>query len=150
LPEHTEIIRPRRSQQVPAEVIEALTRLTARYDGCQLCELARIIHSTCNYRIADKTIKKLWQQSSGPVQGALPVDTYHSHPHRYQARLQVIKLYYQGWNRSRLSAVLPVSRPTVALWMRRFAAEHLAGLEDKSRAPTSPARKGWLPLMIEV
>jgi len=36
------------------------------------------------------------------------------------------------------------------MWIRRFEAEHLAGLADKSRAPTSPARKVWLPLMIEV
>ena len=149
-PEHTEIIRPSRSQQVPAEVVEELARLKARYDGFQFRELARSIHSKCNYRLDDKTIKKLWQQSSVPVQGELPLDTYHSHPHRYQARLQVIKLYYQGWNRSSISAVLHVSRPTVALWIRRFEAEHFAGLEDKSRAPTSPARKGWLPLMIEV
>ena len=149
-PEHTEIIRPSRSQQVPAEVVEELARLKARYDGFQFRELARSIHSKCNYRLDDKTIKKLWQQSSVPVQGELPLDTYHSHPHRYQARLQVIKLYYQGWNRSSISAVLHVSRPTVALWIRRFEAEHFAGLEDKSRAPTSPARKVWLPLMIEV
>jgi transposase/transposase InsO family protein len=150
LPEHTEIIRPSRSQQVPAEVVEELARLKARYDGFQFRELARIIHYKCNYRLDDKTIKKLWQQSSVPVQGEWPLDTYHSHPHRYQARLQVIKLYYQGWNRSSISAVLHVSRPTVALWIRRFEAEHFAGLEDKSRAPTSPARKVWLPLMIEV
>jgi transposase len=149
-PEHTEIIRPSRSQQVPAEVVEELARLKARYDGFQFRELARIIHYKCNYRLDDKTIKKLWQQSPVPVQGELPLDTYHSHPHRYQARLQVIKLYYQGWNRSSISAVLHVSRPTVALWIRRFEAEHFAGLEDKSRAPTSPARKVWLPLMIEV
>ena len=149
-PEHTEIIRPSLSQQVPTEVVEELARLKARYDGFQFRELARIIHYKCNYRLDDKTIKKLWQQSSVPVQGELPLGTYHSHPHRYQARLQVIKLYYQGWHRSSISAVLHVSRPTVALWIRRFEAEHFAGLEDKSRAPTSPARKVWLPLMIEV
>jgi hypothetical protein len=34
--------------------------------------------------------------------------------------------------------------------MHRFEAEHWAGLEDKSHAPTFPARKVWLPLMIEV
>lgn len=149
-PAHTEIIRPSRSQQVPTEVGEELARLKARYDGFQVRALARIIHYKCHYRLDDKTIKKLWQQSSVPVQGELPLGTYHSHPHRYQARLPVIPLYYQGWHRSSISAVLHVSRPTVALWIRRFEAEHFAGLEDKSRAPTSPARQGWLPLMIEV
>ena len=57
---------------------------------------------------------------------------------------------HQGWNKSSIRDFLQVSRPTVALGIRRFEAEHLAGLEDKSRAPKSPARKVWLPLMIEV
>ena len=74
---------------------------------------------------------------------------YHSPTHRYDARLQVITVYYQGWNKSSMSGFLQLSRPTVALGIRRFEAEHLAGLEDKSRAPKSPARKVWLPLMIE-
>jgi len=28
--------------------------------------------------------------------------------------------------------------------------QHLAGLEDQSRAPTAPVRKVWLPVMLEV
>ena len=62
----------------------------------------------------------------------------------------MITLYYQGWKKRSIRAFLQVSRPTVALWIRRCEAEHLAGLEDKSRAPQAPARKVWLPLMIEV
>jgi hypothetical protein len=34
-PEPMEIVSPRRGQQVPDEVVEALTRLKARYEGCQ-------------------------------------------------------------------------------------------------------------------
>jgi hypothetical protein len=43
-----------------------------------------------------------------------------------------------------------VSRPTVDVWTRWFEAEHFAGLMDKSRAPHTPARKIWLPLMVQV
>jgi len=43
-----------------------------------------------------------------------------------------------------------VSRPTVDAWIQRFETEPFAGLVDKSRAPKSPARKVWLPLMIPV
>ena len=75
---------------------------------------------------------------------------YHSHAEPYQARVQVIKLYYQGWTKRSISHVLHVSRPTVDRWIRRFEAEQFAGLEDKSRAPKAPARKVWLPLMIDV
>jgi Homeodomain-like domain len=149
-PEHTEIISPSRGQQVPDAVIEELARLKARYDGFQFRELARIIQYKCNERIDDKTVKKLWQQSPGPVQGEVPLGTYHSHPQRYDARLQVIKLYYQGWNKLSISRLLKVSRPTIDLWIRRFEAEHFAGLEDKSRTPHSTLRKVWFPLMVEV
>ena len=103
--------------------------------------MARIIYYKCNERLDDKTIKKLWQQSPEPVQGELPLETYHSHPQRYHARLQVIKLYYQGWRKLSISRFLQVSRPTVALWIRRFEAEHFAGLEDKSHTPQSTPRK---------
>jgi hypothetical protein len=38
----------------------------------------------------------------------------------------------------------------VDAWIRRFEAEHAAGLVDKSRAPQTPVRKIWLPLMVQV
>jgi transposase InsO family protein len=68
----------------------------------------------------------------------------------YQARLHVIKLYYQGWAKVSISRFLKVSRPTVDAWIRRFEAEHFAGLTEKSRAPNAPPRKIWLPLMVQV
>jgi len=110
----------------------------------------RIIFCTTGYLLSVHTIKKLWQQSPPAAQGALPLEDYHSQPDRYQARLQVLKLYYQGWTKRSISHVLHVSRPTVREWIQRFEAEHFAGLVDKSRAPKAPARKVWLSLMVEV
>jgi putative transposase len=74
---------------------------------------------------------------------------YHTHPDRYQARLQVVKLYYQGWEKVSISRFLKVSRPTVDAWIRRFEAEHFAGLVGKRPGPQAP-RKVWLPLMVQV
>src|SRR5215471_4050659 len=73
LPARTEILSPRRRQQVPDPFVQALARLKARYQGFGYRELARIIHYTCNERIAAKTAKKLWQQSPMLVQGELPL-----------------------------------------------------------------------------
>jgi hypothetical protein len=56
----------------------------------------------------------------------------------------------QGWSKRSISGFWRVSRPTVDRWITRFEAEHMAGLEDKSRAPKATARKAWLPLMIDV
>ena len=85
-----------------------------------------------------------------PVPGELSVGAYHRHADRYQARLQVVKLSYQGWTKRSISHFMQVSRPTVDLWIRRFEAEHFAGLEDQSRAPHTTPRKVWLRLMIEI
>jgi transposase InsO family protein len=149
-PEHTEVTRARPGPPIPAIVVEELTRLKALYQGFGYRELARILHYTCNEHIDDKTVKKLWHQIPLPIQGELPFGLSPRQSDRSQTRRQVIHLYAQGWSKRSISAFLHVSRPTVTLWIRRFEAEHWSGLEDKSRAPTAPVRKVWLPLMIEV
>jgi hypothetical protein len=85
-----------------------------------------------------------------PTHSQLELWNYHRHPHRYQARLQVIKLYYQGWEKSSISRFLQVSRPMVDTWIARFEAEQFAGLREKKRGPKTPPRKIWLPRMIQV
>jgi transposase len=149
-PNQVEVASPSRGRQIPEAVIQEIARLKALYDGFQYRELARIVFCKLGYRIDGKTVKNLWQQSAVPLQGELPFGAYHRHPEPYQARLQVLKLYYQGWNKLSISRFLHVSRPTVDRWIGRFEAEHFVGLEDKNRAPKSPTRKVWLPLMIEV
>ena len=85
-----------------------------------------------------------------PTQHQLELWTYHTHPDRYQARLQVVKLYYQGWDQLSSSRFLQVSRPTVDTWITLFEAEPFAGLMDKKRGPKLPPRKVWLPRMVQV
>ncbi len=149
-PEHTEISTPSRGKPVPDAVVEELARLKALYTGFGYRELARILLHKTHYRLDDKTVKRLWEHSPIPVQGELPFGAYPRHADRYQGRLQVVKLYYQGWSKRSISHFMQVSRPTVDLWIRRFEAEHFAGLEDKSRVPHTTPRKVWLPLMIEI
>jgi len=131
-------------------VVEEIGRLKALYAGFHARELVRIVFYKLGERIGHKTAQRLWQQSPVVTQEALPLGDYHTQPDRYQARLQVIKLYAQGWEKISISRFLHVSRPTVDAWIKRFATEHFAGLLDKSSAPKAPARKVWLPLMIEV
>lgn len=150
LPDKVEAVAPSRGRQIPEEIVTEIARLKALYDRFQYRELARIIHCKFDYKIDDKTVKKLWQQSPLPEQVELPFGTYHHHPDRYLARLQVIKLYYQGWNKISISRFLKVSRPTLNLWIRRFEANEFSGLEDKHRGPHTTPRKVWLPLMIDI
>ena len=74
-PEHTEIVSPSRGKPVPDAVVEAWARRKALDDGLGYRALARIIFHKGHDRIDDKTVKRLWQQSPIPVQGALPFGT---------------------------------------------------------------------------
>jgi hypothetical protein len=56
----------------------------------------------------------------------------------------------QSWIERSISRSLHVSRPTITAWITRFEADNAASLEDKSRAPTFPVRKVWLPVMVEI
>jgi transposase InsO family protein len=144
------IVPQGRAPRVPDAVVQEIARLKTLSAGFHYRELARIVLCKVGYRIDDKTAKKLWQASPPAVQGELALEGYHHQSDRYQARLQVIKLYAQGWSRVSISRFLHVSRPTVNAWIRRFETEHFAGLLDKSPAPKAPARKVWFPLMIQV
>ena len=150
VPEAVEVVPKAHAPRVPEAVVEELARLKTLYPGFQYRELARILFCKVGYRVHHQTVKRLWQHTPAAVQGELALGDYHSHPEPYQARVQVIKLYYQGWNKLSISRVLPVSRPTIDRWIRRFEAEHFAGLQDKRRAPKAPARKVWLSLMITI
>jgi transposase InsO family protein len=139
-----------RAGPIPDDVREEIDRLKALYGGFHYRELARIIFCKCAYPLDDKTAKILWHQSPVPTQHQLELWTYHTQPDRYQARLHVVKLYYQGWDKLSISRFLQVSRPTVDTWIARFEAEHFAGLMDKKRGPKEPPRKVWLPRMVQV
>ena len=150
LPDQIEVSTRGRASRVPEAVRQKIAQLKALYSGFHYREVVRIIFYTCGYRLHPHTVKQLWQQCLPVVQGELALGDYHGQRARYQARVQVIKRYYQGWNKLSISRVLHVSRPTVDRWMARFEAEHFAGLVDKSCAPKAPARKVWLPLMLAV
>jgi transposase InsO family protein len=150
LPGDVEVVRRGRATTVPDDVRAEIDRLKALYSGFHYRELARIVFCKCAYPIDDKTVKLLWHQSPVPTQQQLELWTYHTYPDRYQARLQVIKLYYQGWAKLSISRFLQVSRPTVDTWIARFEAEHFAGLMDKKRGPKEPSRKVWFPRMVQV
>jgi transposase InsO family protein len=150
LPDDVEVVVRTRMRRIPDAVRQELDRLKALYDGFHYRELARILFIKFGVSIDHKTVKALWQASAASCQGHLGLWDYHTHANRYQARLQVIQLYYQGWNKGSISRYVQVSRPTVDAWVQRFETEHFAGLVEKSRAPHAPARKIWLPLMVQV
>ena len=150
LPADVEVVPRGRASRVPEVVRQEIARLQALFPDFHYRALARLIFCTCGYRIHHTPVKQLWHQSPVATQQQMELWNYHSHPERYEARRQVIKLYYQGWDKITMSRFLKVSRSTVDAWIARFEAEHWAGLIDKKRGPKAPPRKVWFPRMVQV
>jgi hypothetical protein len=145
-----EVVPREKASPIPVAVRQEIDRLKGLDPDFHDRELARIVCYKVGYPIDDKTVTTLWHQSPMPLQPQLELWDYHTQPERYQARLHVVQLYYQGWEKHSISRFLKVSRPTVDAWIRRFEAEHLAGLMDKQRDPKEPSPKVWFPLMVQV
>ena len=144
IPAHLKVTARGRAARVPDAVRQEIDRLKALYAGFHYRELARILFFTFGYPMHHNTVKQLWQQSPIPMpQPSIRGD------YRAQARLQIVRLYYQGWDKVSLSRFLQISRPTVDRWIARFEAEHFAGLIDRKRGPQWP-RKVWFPVMVAV
>jgi hypothetical protein len=144
-------VRPTyRQLRVPDTVVHELQRLKGLYEGFGFRELARIMFHTTMYRLTGQTAQRLWERLPPAAPPTRPLLDYHSHPERAHARLEVITLYAQGWRKRSISQFLQVSRPTINTWIARFERDNGTSLEDKSSAPHTPARKVWLPVMLEI
>jgi transposase InsO family protein len=149
VPANLEVIPHGRAPRVPDAVRQEIDRLKALYAGFHDRELARILFFTFGYPIHHNTVKRLWDQSAIPTPPPPPRGDDRPPADHTQARLQIIRLYYQGWDKVSLSRFLQVSRPTVDRWIACFEREHFAGLLGRKRGPQGP-RKVWFPVMVAV
>jgi transposase InsO family protein len=148
MPATLEVTPRGRATRVPDAVCQEIDRLKALYAGFHARELARILFFTFGYPIHHNTVKRLWQHSAVPTSPPTR-EAYHAHADRAHARLQIVRLYYQGWDKVSISRYLRISRPTVDRWIARFETEYFAGLVDRKRGPQWP-RKVWFPVMVAV
>lgn len=150
LPNDISGARPGRPPRVPEAVRQEIAQLKALDAGVHARERARMVFCTRGYHIDQKTAQELGQQSPGVAQAPRPRRQFSPPPDRSQARLQVLKLSDQGWDKVRLSRFLPMARTTIDRWLGRFEAEPLAGLLDTKRGPKEPPRTVWFPRMVQV
>jgi len=104
------------SEAVRREVL----RLKTLYPPLHLRETANIIYATMGARIDYKTVQRIVERHPIAQQPRLPLPKFHDYKDPYQARLEVIKLYYRGWNIRSISGFLGVSRQHIYNLLERF------------------------------
>jgi transposase len=125
-------------------------RLKALHPPLRNNEIAAIIYATLQCSIDHKTVQRILKAYPPAVQERLPFSRFHDYQNPYEARVEVIKLYYRGWNVQSISGFLGVSRKHIYTLLERFEHEMFAGLETRSSRPHTPQRKLYLPLLKKI
>lgn len=134
------------SEAVRLEVL----RLKTLYAPLNLREIANIVYGTLGARIDHKTVGRILERHPIARQQRLPLPKFRDYKEPYEARVEVVKLYYRGWNIQSISGFLGVSRKHIYTLLSRFEEEHFAGLVSRSKAPHYRYRKLYLPLLKKV
>ena len=135
---------------VSEAVRQGVIRLKTLYAPLHLREISNIIYATLGARLDHKGVQRILDKHPITVQPRLPFSQFHDYKEPYQARLEVIKLYYRGWNIQSISGFLGVSRKHIYALLERFETEMFAGLMTRSHAPHHPQRKLYFPLLKKV
>jgi hypothetical protein len=112
-------------------------------------EIAGIVKHNLGYSMSHSTVKGIIDGNPNRIQYELPL-SYKDYDDPLTARVEVVKLYYQGWSPKSISGYLKISRRYIHKIMETFAQEHFAGLRSKSKSPKRHYRKVYLPLMRRV
>lgn len=139
-----------RGRSVPDIVREEVLRLKTLYPPLHHRELANILYARSGCRIDHKTVAAIVRAHPPAIQHRLPLQGLREVKEPLALRVEVIKLYYQGWNIQSISGFLGISRKHIYTLLRRFEEEQFAGLVPRSHAPHYPQRKLNLPVLKKI
>jgi len=142
--------KPENARSVPVPMRQSIVDLKAEYPAFTPNELATIGYVQFGRRLSRQTVQRILLEGPPPSRTARRYTSYLEIADPAERRLAVIRLHAEGWSISSIARYLDVSRPTIYQTLRRWVEEGVKGLEDKSRAPKSAARKVTLEAMQEV
>lgn len=137
-------------QRLPAKVRAAIRDLKAEHPAFRAHEIAGICETRFGHRPSPHTVKRVLAEEPPVPAARRRFPPYRDIAGAAERRLAVIRLHSEGWQVKSVAAYLDVSRQQVYLTLRRWIAEGVVGLDDKSRARHEVPRKVTLPLIATV
>jgi transposase InsO family protein len=143
--------RGRKPHGYPATIANYLLYLKQLYPPIHYRELVRILERKFGYRTNHHTVKRFLDRYALPTQLELPLPTFQAFDDAYQARWTVVRMFYEGWERTSIAGCLKLSERHVRRILAAFAQDGFAGLEDQRTRPTKhPHNQLTLPFLHEV
>ena len=93
-----------------------------------------ILFLKTGYKVDHKTVKRIrCDILHQKIDINILHKTYHDHQNLYEARVEMIKLYYQGWFIKSISQFLEISKTTVYTWIKGLKRMNLQALLKNRR-----------------
>jgi transposase len=124
-----------RHQRVPEDIRQAILDLKREHPPLHFREIATICWARFGQRLSHNTVRRILAEAPPPPRTSRRFAPHHAMPDPFTRRRAVLQLHFEGWNKTSIAAYLEVHRHTVDDVLRRWVAEDLAGLHDKSRRP---------------
>jgi putative transposase len=135
---------------LPPAIRQAILDLKREHPPLSTHEITTICWARFDHRPSPHTVKRLLAEDPPPPRAARRFPPYHQITDPAARRLAIIRLHVEGWNAKSIAAYLECSRDTVHATLRRWFAEGVDGLDDKSTAPKQHAQKVTLKALATV
>jgi putative transposase len=139
-----------RHRTLPEEIQRAILVLKAEHPAFHYHEIATICDVRFGRRPSHHTVRRILAEDPLPILVGRRFPPYHQIADPVERRRAVLKLHSEGWTVTSIAAYLQIDRHTVYDTLKRWVAEGVAGLADKSHARTDGVRKVDLPAMTAI
>jgi putative transposase len=129
------------ARELPPDMRQLIVDLKAEHPDFRPHEIATVCYVRFGRRPSHHTVQRVLASGPQPSITTRRFPPYGEVANGYERRRIVVRLHAEGWSVSTISAYMQTTRATIYDILKRWAREGQAGLEDKSHAPTRPARK---------
>jgi putative transposase len=142
--------RPAKHHALPEDLRRAIRALKAEHPPLNLREIATICDLRFGRSLSHHTVKRILAEAPVAPAATRRFPPYQPIADPVERRLAIIRLHSEGWNKQSIADYLQCSRVTVHETLKRWAAEGVAGLDDKSHARKDGPRKIDMAVMAHV
>jgi putative transposase len=139
-----------RHRTLPKDIQRAILVLKAEHPAFHDHEIAKICGVQFGRRPSHNTVRRILAEDPLPILVGRRFPPYHEIADAATRRHAVLTLHGEGWSVTSIAAYLQITRHTVHDTLKRWIAEGLAGMADKSHARTDGVRKADLPAIAAI
>ena len=132
---------PKAFRELPADLRDLILTLHADHPPMRPNEIATICSIRTGRHPSSHTVKRLLATAPPRQQHQRRFPLYHQIPDPFERRRAIVRLHLEGWNRKSIASYMGINRSTVYETLRRWFAEGLRGLANKSRVRRPRVRK---------